>query len=845
MAATSGRRDPHSTGPERSQAIRRLAVLLFFLTAFAVVLWARFVGHVGEEPLAFGTTALLTLGFLVFEGSQAHIEVRRQGFTLSLSEAPLVVGLALVSPVELLAARLIADVLIYTWRYVRGSLAAAKAAFNVALAAAETGIAVAVFQSLASVSPQEPRAWPAIYAAILVADLSSAFWVAIAVTATQGRPGRSDLAGLFPRLILGGTLTTSLGLLATLAIKVEPLSVVVLGVVGLLVLLAYRSYALLARRHATLAEVHGFAQRVVGTAGSLELLALLLTDAAKFAAADTATVWLANPPPGLPAGLRLTHEGALEELHAPPRDAVRTGLLETGESLVLARNSTSSWLEEQGLREALLVALPGGSGTPIGLLELDDRLGDMSTFSAEDVRAAEALAAHVAVALNNDWLRERSVHDATHDRLTGLPNRSLLAVRLTESVDQGAAVLLVDLDRFQEVNDSLGHASGDSVLRQVADRLTSVVPLSSTVARLGNDEFAVLLPGATLALAVDIAGQVREALLEPVDVEGLGVDVSGAVGIAVAPEHGLDPELLLRRGEAALRKAKGSEPPVQAWSSAMEPSDPRRLARVGELRKALDRDELEVHYQPKVQLAGGEVVGVEALVRWRHPVDGLLASDEFLPMAERTGLVVPLTRVVLEIALQQVRTWLDAGRRVPVAVNLSARGLLDPDLIPTVRRLLTRFDLEPSMLSLEITESSVMADVPRTLPVLRELARDGLSLSVDDFGTGYSSLAYLRMLPVKEVKIDKSFVRDMGTDESDAAIVSTIIGLARQLDLSVVAEGVEDEGSRDRLIELGCDVAQGYLFSRPLPADRLGAWFALREGTVRSRVRLLRSSGAR
>jgi EAL domain-containing protein (putative c-di-GMP-specific phosphodiesterase class I) len=276
----------------------------------------------------------------------------------------------------------------------------------------------------------------------------------------------------------------------------------------------------------------------------------------------------------------------------------------------------------------------------------------------------------------------------------------------------------------------------------------------------------------------------------------------------------------------------------------MEPSDPRRLARVGELRKALERDELEVHYQPKVSLPGGEVVGVEALVRWRHPVDGLLASDEFLPMAERTGLVVPLTRVVLRMALQQARTWLDAGRCVPVAVNLSVRGLLDPDLVATVRDLLARFDLEPSMLSLEITESSVMADVPRTLPVLRELAGDGLSLSVDDFGTGYSSLAYLRLLPVKEVKIDKSFVRDMGTDESDAAIVSTIIGLARQLDLAVVAEGVEDEGSRDRLIELGCDVAQGYLFSRPLPADRLGAWFAAREGTVRSRVRLLRGSAA-
>jgi EAL domain-containing protein (putative c-di-GMP-specific phosphodiesterase class I) len=211
-------------------------------------------------------------------------------------------------------------------------------------------------------------------------------------------------------------------------------------------------------------------------------------------------------------------------------------------------------------------------------------------------------------------------------------------------------------------------------------------------------------------------------------------------------------------------------------------------------------------------------------------------------MAERTGLVVPLTGVVLRMALHQCRRWLDAGREVPVAVNLSVRGLLDPDLMPTIRRLLETYQLPPHMLSLEITESSVMADVPRTLPVLQELADFGLALAVDDFGTGYSSLAYLRQLPVKEVKIDKSFVRDMGTEESDAAIVSTIIGLARQLGLSVVAEGVEDEGSRDRLIDLGCDIAQGYLFSRPLPPDRLAAWFAARDGGARSRVRLLRGS---
>src|SRR4051812_47125352 len=780
----------------------------------------------------------LTIGFVVFEGTQAHIEVRRQSFSLTLSEAPFVVGLALVPPPVLLASRAVG--VLITLVYQRTP--PLKAAFNLALVASEVGIAVRLSDAISSTPATEPGGWFAATAAVLVADLSTAAWVTVAVTASQGPPRRRDLAEYLPRLTLGALLTTSLGLVAAVALRNEPWSIIVLAGASLLILLSYRSYAALARRHATLGEVHAFAQRVVAASDSRELLALLLADSARLVAADTATVWLSDPPPGMPVGLRLRSDADLEEMQEFPADDLRRRMLLDGSSLVLARGSKSEWLASEGLREALFVALPGGSGRPLGLLELDDRLGDVSTFSTEDARAAEALAAHVAVALHNDRLRERSVHDATHDRLTMLPNRALLAARLAESVDSGAAVLLVDLDRFQEVNDSLGHASGDAVLRQVAVRLSGVAPPGSTVARLGNDEFAVLLPDNSLAAATRTAQIVRTALLEPVLVEGLGVDVSGAIGIAVAPDHGQDPELLVRRAEAALRKAKASEPPVQVWSSAMEPSDPRRLARVGELRKALDSDELEVHYQPKVRLPGGDVVGVEALVRWRHPDDGLLPSDEFLPMAERTGLVVPLTRVVLRKALEQCRHWLDSGRNVPVAVNLSVRGLLDPDLIPTVRGLLATYRLPPEMLSLEITESSVMADIPRTLPVLKELSDGGMKLSVDDFGTGYSSLAYLRQLPVSEVKIDKSFVRDMGTDESDAAIVSTIIGLARQLGLSVVAEGVEDEGSRDRLVEMGCDVAQGYLFSRPLPADRLAAWFAARDGTSRSRVRLLRGS---
>ena len=265
---------------------------------------------------------------------------------------------------------------------------------------------------------------------------------------------------------------------------------------------------------------------------------------------------------------------------------------------------------------------------------------------------------------------------------------------------------------------------------------------------------------------------------------------------------------------------------MQVWQSALDTASPRRLALVGQLRRALEHDELRVFYQPKVVLGDGAVVGMEALVRWQHPELGMLSPDDFVPLAEQTGLVRPLTAVVLRVALRQCREWLDAGRHMSVAVNLSARGLDDAMLPVLVDELLAAAGVPPSALTLEITETSVMSDVARTLPLLQRLADLGVALSVDDFGTGYSSLAYLRRLPVTEVKIDKSFVQDMGTDAGDAAIVETIVGLARHLGLRVVAEGVEDELSRERLVNMGCDLAQGYLISRPMPADRLDAWLA-------------------
>jgi diguanylate cyclase (GGDEF)-like protein len=825
--------------------LRRLALLLAALVVFAVALWVPLLWSSPLGSLSAGTAAwrgaVLALAFIVLEGAQAHIEVRRQTFSITLSEAPLVVGLALTPPLVLLLAHALAMVVAEVQHRVVG----VKAAVNIALVTIESGVALTLFRALHVGQITHPGAWPAVYLAILVTNAVSAVLVALAITLTQGRPSRRDLALFLPPFIIGGLLLTSLGLLAVIALRAEAIAGALLALVALLVLLTYRAYAALSRRHTTLSEVNAFAQRVVGASGGGELVSLLLRDATRLLAADSAVLWLRDPPPDVPALLRFTNDETGKGGEPVPAEGERPDLAvraDAGRSVLLPRGSDDPLLAAEQVRDAVLVPLPGGDRA-MGILEVRDRLGDTSTFGEDDRRLAEALAAHVGTALQNDRLLERSVYDATHDALTGLPNRGLLTQRLTEVLAVGpAAVLIVDLDRFGQINDTLGGASGDEVLLQVGQRMVAHAPPRATVARVGNDEFGMLLPGIEdVAESLAMAQMVREALLEPVHVSGLALDGSGAVGVAVAPLHGRDAQLLLRRAEAALRLAKGGEPPVQAWRASLDSTDPRRLALIGELRRALERDEIVLHYQPKVALqpvpgrdrAAGEVTGVEALVRWQHPVEDLLHADEFLPMAERTGLIVPLTAVVMRLALSQCRSWLDAGRRIPVAVNLSVRGLLDPQLPATIQRLLSTYEVPSELLTLEITESSVMRDVPRALPVLERLARSGISLSVDDFGTGYSSLAYLRRLPVSEVKIDKSFVQDMAVDESDAAIVETILGLARHLQLRVVAEGVEDERTRDRLASMGCDVAQGFLFSRPLPAERFTTWLAMREQPLR------------
>ncbi len=450
----------------------------------------------------------------------------------------------------------------------------------------------------------------------------------------------------------------------------------------------------------------------------------------------------------------------------------------------------------------------------------------------------------VAVYLNASVSVSRE-HQALHDTLTGLPNRKLLVLRTEEALaearhqserrtaqangqvpeKQRVGLFLLDLDRFKEVNDTLGHPTGDRLLQLVAHRLTHSVRPGDLVARLGGDEFAVLLPSVRDARAArEVAARLRAALNEPVRLDGNSFDLEASVGIALHPDHAPDFELLLQRADVAMYVAKENRTGVEIYSPDRDRNSPERLGRQGELRRAIDRGELELHYQPKVYLADGRPAGMEALLRWRHPTKGLLTPGQFLPVAEQTYLMRGITGFVVDSALDQVAEWWKAGLHVQVAINASGRDLLDSTLAETIASGLLRHDVPAHALQLEITERILMTEPAYAADTVEALATLGIPLSLDDFGTGYSSLVRLKSLPVEEIKIDSSFVGRLCEAGDDAVIVKSIVDLVHTLGLRSVAEGVEDAKIAGVLRRMGCDAAQGYHFRPPMTAPEATVW---------------------
>ena len=450
----------------------------------------------------------------------------------------------------------------------------------------------------------------------------------------------------------------------------------------------------------------------------------------------------------------------------------------------------------------------------------------------------------IAVHRSADLAIQRE-HQALHDSLTELPNRQFLQAVATRTLEEGerngtqTAVLLIDLDHFKEINDTLGHYVGDQLLCAVGARLRDAVRDGDCVARLGGDEFAVLagnlegVPDAQL-----LAERLVDALAESFSLDGVRLDVQASIGIALSPEHGLDPAMLLQRADVALYAAKEHRGCFAFYAPESDLHSVEKLALLGELREGISAGQLVVHYQPKCDAATGLLVGLEALVRWQHPVRGLVYPDTFIPIAENTGLIGALTLEVLEQALRTARDLRDEGSPLGVAVNLSVRVLTDLELPSKVAGLLGRWGVPPEALTLEVTETSIMVDPVRTIAVLGLLRDLGVSLSIDDFGTGYSSLAYLRRLEANELKIDKSFVFTMTSNSDDAVIVRSTIELGHNLGLRLVAEGVEDAETWSMLQALGCDVIQGFHLARPMPEEALQDWVRSYQAPVRRATQL-------
>lgn len=531
---------------------------------------------------------------------------------------------------------------------------------------------------------------------------------------------------------------------------------------------------------------------------------------------------------------------------APSDDLLNALAGKPNNAVVVNPSASSETASEVGLGQLVEVYVPlrfTASGPPAGAFEIYLSYGPIAAAVAGEKRMIALL---VAIGLGLLWailyrivarasrrLRHQArenYHLARYDQLTGLPNRMRFiegvgrAVRAEGSAPGAASVLLIDLERFTEINNTLGSANGDRVLCEVADRLRRDLGAETLVARLSGDGYAILHANTRdLLEALGQARAVRASLEEPIVLDGVAVNIEASIGIAVMGEHAQDPDTLLRHADAALAHAQAHGSGVEVYSAQCDHFDASGLALLGEVRGALERGEFVLHYQPKIDMRSRRITGVEALVRWNHPRQGMLPPPSFIPLVEQTALVGPLTLHVIDRALAQLVAWRAHGVHLEMAVNLSARNLLDPELPSQIAALLVRHEIPARQLTVEVTESAAMLDPERAVAVLEALRRSGVGVSIDDFGTGNASIEYLAKLPASELKIDRSFVTGMLEDARTEAIVRSTIDLAGNLDLRVVAEGIETEAVLERLAALGCDIGQGYFISRPQAAEELTA----------------------
>jgi diguanylate cyclase (GGDEF)-like protein len=809
------------------------------------------VAAVTSSHRIFAPWPVTLLFFVLFvAGANADLtfEVRKHAVSISLTEIPMLLALFYLPPLPIVLIRVAVALIPHR----RRRLPLEKFGFNLANYAAATAAMGLVAASFGKLVLTNPLSWLVLLLAVSVQVLASIVGVIGVITVVQGglSLGRAVRTAT-PSLAIGG-LNAAVGLVILLAVQISPWAVVLLAGLGVALVIMYRAYARFLGQHRSLVELYELTRVISESRYDSSLADLLLRRVRSLLNAESATLWLCAQGryPETLLSARVDDKGLIDI--SPTPEGLRQQAVETGSTVAAGPRSGAepqrAQLREKGVKDVIVVPLRSGTAV-IGCLEVAHRIGGWVTFTKDDVRLLETVAAHAAVAVENGRLIDRLRFDAHHDALTGLPNRRRMLAALEEAVKVRApgevvAGLEFDVAGLRAVNDSLGHTAGDTLLAEVARRLRAQAAPAALVARVGGDEFMVMLRMPSAEAAMDLAVELRQGLQDPMPIGSLTLDVDAAVGIVIHPDHGSEPATLLQRADVATYAAKSMSSAVQMFNLGLESRSARRLGLAGDLRRALENDELEVYFQPKVSLRTRQLVGVECLARWEHPGHGSVAPQDFVAVAEHTGLLSRLTDVVLTEGLRRCRQWADASRPLNVAVNLSPRTLMDPGFPQRVKSLLDTYGVDPGQLTLEITEDGVITETDRPLPTLRRLNEMGVRLSVDDFGTGYSSLSYLRRLPVHEVKIDQSFVQGMATDPGDLAIVRAVVDLSRHFGLTVVAEGVESEIMLTRLEDIGCDIGQGFLFSRPLPFERLEAWFAQQtepEPTSMGVVRRLRA----
>jgi diguanylate cyclase (GGDEF)-like protein len=769
-----------------------------------------------------------------------HVRIRQHSVAMTATSQATLLAVVFLSPLDLCLAVASAAVALVLIEHLKPI----KALFNLLNPLLGAGVGVWVYRlALGSGSPVSLRGLGAAMACCLAMDfVCLALLLAIMRLNMGGRLAAEQVIWVLLSLAVAVPAYATLGFLAVSAVWLNVWSIALLALLTGGAWLLVRAHHRLREKYGNLELLYQFSHSLAGLSEATEVLGAILGGAEDLLSCRQAELVILRDGHCLRS---LRHPaGAVVHDESSQLDLIEAGVAAAGESLLVPRAARSpallEFLERRGWRDAMVTTIGGGSEVE-GLLIVGDRLGETSTFSTSDLRLLETLAAHSSVALRGSELLDRlrdevdaRSHEALHDSLTGLGNRTHFSHRLESALEERGdgvvGVVMIDLDNFKEINDTLGHHTGDAVLQEAATRLVDALGTQGTASRIGGDEFAVVLGAMdSLEEVVTVARRIIDRISAPVTTESITINLQSSLGVSVAPDDGMEASTLLRRADVAMHVAKVAGTGIELYDPATDPNTTRRLRLTSDLRTAVADDHLELWFQPKADLRTGRITGVEALCRWSHPIYGNVSPDEFIPLAEHSGTIGELTSWVMARALEQLGQWDRLLRNsIDMAVNVSARNLMDVDLVNRIERMIATAAVSPTRLTVELTESSIMADPDRAERILAEIANLGVRIAIDDFGTGYSSLSRLNRLPVSEIKVDKSFVTDMSAATTEPIVAATI-EIATSLGQTVTAEGVEDRATWNRLQEMGCDSVQGFFLARPMPAATCTEWLLARQ----------------